>query len=109
MRKWSDIDTFVGDDGKENIVLQVRGKTGAREVEARTNAVKDYLQRIWQLRCEELKKKTAMSEAIFCHKDGSPIHSFKKGFNALTKEAGVEFDSNGQRRVIYSIRDVPSS
>ena len=45
-----------------------------------------------------------MSEAIFCHKDGSPIHSFKKGFNALIKEAGVEFDSNGQRRVIYSLR-----
>ena len=33
---WSDIDTFLGDDAKENIVLQVRGKTGAREVVART-------------------------------------------------------------------------
>ena len=53
-----------------------------------------------------------MSEAIFCHKDGKPIHSFKKGFNALIKEGGVEFDSNGQRRVIDSlrqVRDVPSS
>ena len=102
--KWSDIDTFVGDDGKENIVLQVRGKTGAREVVARTLAVKDYLQRIWELRCDELKAKPSMSEAIFCHKDGKPIHSFKKGFNALIKEAGVEFDTNGQRRVIYSLR-----
>ena len=102
--KWSDIDTFVGDDGKENIVLQVRGKTGAREVVARTLAVKDYLQRIWELRCDELQAKPAMSEAIFCHKDGSPIHTFKKGFNALIKEAGVEFDATGQRRVIYSLR-----
>ncbi len=102
--KWSDIDTFVGDDGKENIVLQVRGKTGAREVVARTLAVKDYLQRIWELRCDELQAKPAMSEAIFCHKNGSRIHSFKKGFNALIKEAGVEFDANGQRRVLYSLR-----
>ena len=84
---WSDIDTFVGDDDKENIVLQVRGKTGAREVVARTLAVKDYLQRIWELRCDELQAKPAMSEGIFCHKDGKPIHSFKKGFNALIKEA----------------------
>ena len=45
-----------------------------------------------------------MSEGIFCHKDGKPIHSFKKGFNALIKEAGVEFDSNGHRRVFYSLR-----
>jgi integrase len=102
--KWSGIDTFVGDDGKENIVLQVRGKTGAREVVAHTLAVKDYLQRIWELRCEELKAKPPMSEAIFCHKDGKPIHSFKNGFSALIKEGGVEFDSNGQRRVIYSLR-----
>jgi integrase len=28
----------------------------------------------------------------------------KKGFNALIKEAGVDFDSKGQRRVIYSLR-----
>ena len=101
---WSDIDTFLGDDAKENIVLQVRGKTGAREVVARTLAVKDYLQRIWELRCNELQAKPAMSEGIFCHKDGKPIHSFKKGFNALIKEASVEFDSTGHRRVIYSLR-----
>lgn len=68
------------------------------------NAVKDYLQRIWNLRYDELGKKPAMSEHIFCHKDGKPIHSFKKGFNSLIKEAGVEYDSEGQRRVIYSLR-----
>src|SRR5262245_56292201 len=94
--KWSDIDTFIGDDEKENIVLEVKGKTGVREVVARTPAVKDYLQRIWELRCEELKGKPPMSEFIFCHKDGAVIHSFKKGFNALIKEAGVELDSKGE-------------
>ena len=98
------IDTFVGDDEKENIVLEVKGKTGAREVVARTPAVKEYFQRIWDLRVKELGSKPSMGEFIFCHKHGKPIHSFKKGFNALIKEAGVEFDSNGQRRVIYSLR-----
>ena len=102
--KWSDIDTFEGDNETQNIVLQVKGKTGAREVVARTPKVKDYLERIWVLRCEELNAKPTMDEFIFCHKDGTQIHSFKKGFNALIKEAGVEFDSNGQRRVIYSLR-----
>lgn len=120
--KWSDVDTFVGDDDKDNVVLQVRGKTGSREVVARTNNVKDYLKRIWDLRVEELNKTNStketespeasnkptltpsLSEAIFCHKDGKPIHSFKKGFNALIKEAKVEYDAEGQRRVIYSLR-----
>jgi integrase len=103
--KWSDIDTFIGDDGKENIVLQVKGKTGAREVVSRTPDVKIYLQRIHELRTKERGgEKPPMSEPIFAHKDGKPIHSFKKGFNALIKEAGVEYDTNGQRRVIYSLR-----
>jgi len=101
---WSDIDIFLGDDAKENIVLQVRGKTGAREVVARTLAVKGYLHRIWELRCDEIQAKPPMREAIFCHKDGSTIRNFKRGFNALIKAACVKFDSNGQRRVIYSLR-----
>jgi integrase len=103
--KWSDIDIDIGDDEKENIVLDVKGKTGVREVvAAQTPFVKDYLHHIWELRCKELNGKPPMSEFIFCHKDGAAIHSFKKGFNALIKEAGVELDTNGQRRVIYSLR-----
>jgi integrase len=102
--KWSDISTFPADNGNENIALQVKGKTGAREVVARTPSVKDYLHRIWELRCEELKTKPPIGDYIFCHKDGKPIHSFKKGFNTLIAEAGVEFDAEGQRRVIYSLR-----
>ena len=103
--KWSDIDTFVSEDGKENIVFQVKGKTGAREVVSRTSEVKTYLQRIHELRTKERDgAKPPLDEPIFAHKDGKPIHSFKKGFNSLIKEAGVEVDGNGQRRVIYSLR-----
>ena len=102
--KWSDIVTFVADDEKDNIILEVKGKTGAREVVAAQPFVKDYLHHIWELRCKELNGKPPLSEVIFCHKNGAVIYSFKKGFNALIKEADVEFDTNGQRRVIYSLR-----
>jgi integrase len=103
--KWSDIDTFVGEDEKQNIVLQVKGKTGAREVVSRTPDVMIYFQRIHELRTQERDGiKPTLTESIFAHQDGKPIHSFKKGFNSLIKEAGVEFDGNGQRRVIYSLR-----
>ena len=103
--KWSNIDTFIGEDGKENIVLQVKGKTGPREVVSRTPDVKIYPQRIHELRTKERGgEKPPMTEPIFAHQDGTAIHSFKKGFNALIKEAGVEYDSDGQRRVIYSLR-----
>lgn len=102
--KWSDIDTFEGDDKKQNIVLQVHGKTGAREVVARTPVVKDYLHKIWLLRCDELRKPPSVNDLIFCHEDGTSIQSFKKGFAALVREGGVEKDSEGKRRVIYSLR-----
>lgn len=102
--KWSDADVFIGPDDAENVILWVHGKTGSREVVARTSAVKTYLKRIWDLRCEELGKAPEMTEHIFCHKDGKSIHSFKKGFNSLISEAGVEFDSHGNHRVIYSLR-----
>ena len=103
--KWSDIDTFVGGDEKENIILTVKGKTGIREVVSRTPDVKEYLQRIHELRTEERKgEKPPLTEPIFAHQDGTPIHSLKKGFNALIHEAGVEYDVHGQRRVLYSLR-----
>jgi integrase len=103
--KWNDIDTFVGDDEKENIILTVKGKTGIREVVSRTPDVKIYLQRIHELRTKERGGETPpMNEAIFAHQDGTPIKSFKKGFQALITEAGVERDTHGQKRVIYSLR-----
>jgi integrase len=100
-----DIDTEPLDHGEgSNIILHVSGKTGSREVVARTPDVKVYFERIWELRCKELGTKPNREEAVFCHKDGKPIHTFKKGFNTLLNEAGVEFDRSGDRRTIYSLR-----
>ena len=103
--KWSDIDTFVGDDEQENIILRVEGKAGIREVVSRTPEVRSYLQRIHALRSKERDdEKPPLNEPIFAHQDGTPVHSFNKGFNAHIHEAGVGFDTRGQRRVIYSLR-----
>ena len=102
--RWSDIDTHANHDGSESIVLKVRGKTGRRDVVARTLKVQDYLQRIHSLRVAELGKNPSLDEFIFCHPDGKQIHSFKKGFETLIREAGVEFDPEGERHVVYSLR-----
>jgi integrase len=87
-----------------NIILHVSGKTGIREVVSRTGDILTYFERIWELRCNELGKKPDKTEPVFCHKDGKTIGSFKKGFSALVSEASVEFDRNGDRRTIYSLR-----
>ena len=64
-----------------------------------------YFRQIWDLRCEEMDgEKPSKDDYVFCHKDGTPIHSFKKGFTTLIAEAGGEFDREGQRRTIYTLR-----
>jgi integrase len=103
--RWMDVDTVASLDGEpSNVILHVTGKTGPREVVARTPDVKLYFERIWELRRKELGTKPRREEIVFCHRDGSAIHTFKKGFNALIKEAGVERDRSGDRRTIYSLR-----
>lgn len=83
----------------------MRGKTGEREVVARDKAVKDYLDRIAKLRCEETGlDKPDPQEPVFCHRDGSRIGSLKKGFQNFIRSIGVERDSEGRRRTIYSLR-----
>ena len=103
--RWKDVDSQpIAESDEANIILHVSGKTGSREVVARSPDIKTYFERIWELRCQELDQKPSKEEYIFCHKDGTAVGSFKKGFMALTKEAGVEFDRDGDRRTIYSLR-----
>jgi integrase len=103
--RWKDVDSQpIAESDEANIILHVSGKTGSREVVARSPDIKTYFERIWELRCQELEEKPSKEEYIFCHKDGTPVGSFKKGFMALTKEAGVEFDREGNKRTIYSLR-----
>lgn len=121
--KWRDLREIKSNDGSNeqpNIALYVKGKTGAREVVVRTPDVRTYFKRILELRTVELKKeieketdpikarnmkvRPSPDDYVFCNRDGTPIGSFKKSFAALLKSAGVETDSHGEKRTIYSLR-----
>ena len=103
--RWQDIDTEPSDEaGIVHVILHVKGKTGIREVVSSTPLLKDSLSILWKHRLKELGHKPSLTEPIFCHEDGSPIGSFKKGFETVLKEAGIEYDRYGEKRTIYSLR-----
>ena len=65
--------------------------------------VERYVDRLQAFRSEEVGKLNR-DEPIFCHSDGKPIGSFKKGFEQALDEAGVLYGSDGEKRVPYSLR-----
>jgi integrase len=105
--RWRDFDTDnrqIGDKVVLDCIFKVSGKTGSREVVASSPDVVEYLKRIYELRVEELGKKPAEDEFIFCHRDGSKIGSFKKGLESLFRAAGVLKSEDGSNRTAYSFR-----
>jgi integrase len=104
MLRWRDVQSDKDRSGSPIVVSSVKGKTGEREVIARNFEVKDYFDRIRVMREAEILRKVDRDDFVFCNREGDPIGSFKKGFQNLISKAGVEFDSHGQRRTIYSLR-----
>jgi integrase len=111
--KWRDIRAIATPDGTDTVALVVKGKTGMREVVARTSDVKKWFNNILNQRKDDLGDANSdLSNAravppdtyIFCGRDGIPIGSFKKSFSSLLRDAGVEFDSFGNKRTLYSLR-----
>ena len=103
--EWRDVRPFKTNDSDEtNFSFRVKGKTGLREVVARTSEVQTYLQRILEIRTNELGAKPPQDSLIFCHPNGKAIGSFKKSFASLLKYCDVEFDREGNKRTIYSLR-----
>ena len=113
--KWRDLRPIKSGDSAQpdHLALYVKGKTGVREVVARTSDVKRYFERVLELRRKDLTneasdlhgmKEVPLDSYVFCGTDGKPVGSFKKSFSSLVKSAGVELDSHGQRRTIYSLR-----
>ena len=97
---WKDIrmEPVAGSDDYR-IIFNVSRKTGAREVVASRSEVLEYLQRI-----KALYDNPSPDDLVFAHRDGRLIQSFKKSFTSLTKYAGVEFNGEGHRHTIYSLR-----
>jgi integrase len=111
--KWRDIRPITTPDGIETVAMVVKGKTGMREVVARTSDVKKWFNSILTERKTDLgdegsdlrnAKAVPPDTFIFCGRDGVPIGSFKKSFSSLLREAGVEFDTFGNKRTLYSLR-----
>ncbi|MDA8653550.1 tyrosine-type recombinase/integrase [Alphaproteobacteria bacterium] len=99
---WADIRRV--DTNKEKFVIaEVSGKTGSREVIFQKQA-ETYIDRLWDLRKEELGENPSDAEFVFCKKGGSSIHSFKKSFKSLIEFSGVTEKRNGMARSIYSLR-----
>lgn len=111
--KWRDIRPITTPDGTETVAMVVKGKTGMREVVARTSDVKKWFNNILTERKTDLgddgsdlrnARAVPPDTFVFCGRDGVPIGSFKKSFATLLKDAGVEFDTFGNKRTLYSLR-----
>jgi hypothetical protein len=101
---WDDVSSADSDGGKL-IIIKVNGKTGMREVVCNPGS-EVYLQRLYDLRQNELGGVApALTEPVFINPHtGSPITSFKVGFNSMVKFCGVPIVKDGMNRTIYSLR-----
>ena len=100
--RWRDVSSTQTLNGQKRLIFTVRGKTGEREVVC-NETVERYVERLRNFRNEEVKTLNP-EEPIFCHPNGRPIGSFKKGFERVLDEAGVLRGSDGKKRVPYSLR-----
>ena len=108
MLRWKDIESQqrYTAEGKKvtDFIFWVHGKTGSRDVVGRNEEIGTYLERIWEQRKAELGEEPKPEEYVFCHRDGQPIVSFKKGLEAMLKAADVLKSPEGGNRTAYSIR-----
>lgn len=107
--KWKHI-SFFKDKGREFLLMNVKGKTGQRELVARHNVVA-YLQRIHKrtddikhLTFDELIKK-GVDKEVFRLPDGSKTQGLNLTFEILMKDAKLLVDrKTDQNRTLYSLR-----
>jgi integrase len=94
--KWRDVNSYTNEHG-EWVTLRVKGKTGERLVVCQPGTERYFnRQRKRGFRIDP-------EDYVFCHKDGSPIADWTS-FSSLIKAAGLERDTNGNKRSIYSLR-----
>ena len=102
--RWIDI-VIEKINSKQVIYAVVNGKTGKREMVFQPS-VKTYLDRLKEFREKELGKPVPETEVLFCHSDGTPIHSFKKSFERMLNKLKLLYDKEGKKRTIYSLRHI---
>lgn len=107
--KWKHL-SFVSDDGKEYLTLNITGKTGHREIQVR-HRVARYFERIQQrdpalnkLTFHELIKK-GVNQYIFRISDKDATTRLGRVFGRLLEDSGLLIDQRtGKERTLYSLR-----
>jgi integrase len=94
--KWRDVSVYRNQHG-EWVTLTVKGKTGERLVVCQPETQR-YFNRLRQR-----GYRTDPDDLVFCHEDGLPIEDWIR-FLALLKAAGLERDTHGNKRSVYSLR-----
>ena len=94
--KWRDVGNYSNASGYW-VTLNVKGKTGDRLVVCQPGVEKYF---------EKLKGRgyrTDPDDLVFCHQDGLPVKTWTS-FGRMLKAAGIEYDTNGDRHTVYSLR-----
>lgn len=104
--KWSDV-VFSTNANNEDIVrVLVHGSYSKvrkrREVIGLSGAAVG-LKRLLEARKNE-NDHSEKDDHIWCNELGEVIGDFREGFNSLIRASGVEFDSNGGKMTLYSLR-----
>ena len=96
---------YDDDDGNQTIrlILQVKGKTGIREVVC-NKGTEVFFERLYDYRKEELNAHPSPDTFIFCHQDGKPIVTMRKSFENLLDDLKLRTNSQGRNRTLYSLR-----
>ena len=94
--KWRDVNTFRNQHG-DWITLNVSGKTGPRLVVCQPGCER-YFNRL-----RKRGHNTEPDNLVFCHEDGLPVGEWI-GFKSLLEAVGLEKDTHGDNRTIYSLR-----
>ncbi|MBT3766533.1 MAG: site-specific integrase [Rhodospirillales bacterium] len=104
--KWKDIEFRTNSLGNKYPLVRVSSthtKTKkSREVVGNPSLVHEI--EYWKIYRENIGDLCKSNAYVFCDINGKPIQDFREGFNNVISEAGVEFDSDGNKLVIYSMR-----
>lgn len=95
-------DDQIEANGKE-IRIQVHGKAKKRTIVPMPE-VFFGLRVLWNVCKEELGRNPLPSESPFINSRGNVQRSFRNGFDALLKDAGLLYDYTGAKRSAYSLR-----
>ena len=102
---WEDVtrENYDEDESKVRVLLNTKGETGIREVVC-NKGTEVFFMRLYDHRKEELNSHPSTDSFVFCHRDGKPLESMRRGFGNLLKDLNLTNDSMGRKRTLYSLR-----